>query len=138
MKRSPRVRLSVAVKRSLLPLSILSLALLLIGSPALATTPIAVDMYQDMESGNAGDVLTPSIMNASSHGAQSWSAPCGTMWVSTAYHRDLPGPVIVRRRDLQRHRRHAQLAVLQQQQPGVTFDAASAARKSPRPAITPR
>ena len=48
------------MKRSLLSLAILSLALLLLGSPALATTPIAVDIYQDMESGNTGDVLTAS------------------------------------------------------------------------------
>ena len=63
-------------------------------SPVLAVTPIAVDVYQDMESGNVGEVLTPTIMNASSHGASGWTAPRGTMWVSTAYHRDLPGPVI--------------------------------------------
>ena len=81
MRRSPIVRLSAAVKRSSLCLSILSLALLLLGSTASATTPIAVDIYQDMESGNAGDVLTSTIMNASSHrGGTSWflrSAPCG-------------------------------------------------------------
>ena len=28
-------------------------------SNVLATTPIAVNMYQDMETGNAGDALTP-------------------------------------------------------------------------------
>jgi hypothetical protein len=95
MKRSPRVRLSAAVKRLSLRLSILALALLLLGSTALATTPIAVDLYQDMESGNAGDVLTSTIMNASSHGTSGWSAASGTMWVATSYHRDLPGPVIV-------------------------------------------
>ena len=57
------------------------LVLLLLGSPALATTPITVTIYQDMESGNAGDVLTASIMNASSHGHQGWSAYSGTLWV---------------------------------------------------------
>ena len=46
MKRSPIVRLSAAVKRSSLCLSILSLALLLLGSTALATTPIAVNIYR--------------------------------------------------------------------------------------------
>ena len=45
-----------------------SLVLLLLGGNALATTPIAVNVYQDMESGNTGDALTASLMNASSHG----------------------------------------------------------------------
>ena len=68
---------------------------LFVESNVFATTPIAVDVYQDMESGNAGDVLTASVMNASSHGQQGWGVPGGVMWVSTVCHRDLPGPVIV-------------------------------------------
>ena len=82
------------MKRSFLTFSALFLVVSVFGGNAMATTPIAVDMYQDMESGNAGDVLTSSIMNASCHGGQGWTPYSGTMWVSTAYHRDLPGPVI--------------------------------------------
>jgi hypothetical protein len=62
-------------------------------STVLAATP--VDMYQDMESGNNGDVLTATIMNASSHPNSGWSAPSGTLWVSTSHHSNLPGPVTV-------------------------------------------
>ena len=94
MSRSPQVRLSSAMKRTSVIFSALFLVLSAFGGNALATTPISVDLYQDMESGNAGDVLTTSIMNASSHGAQGWNALSGTLWVSTKYHRDLPGPVI--------------------------------------------
>ena len=54
-----------------------------------------VDVYQDMESGNNNDVLTATIMNASSHPSGSgWSTVSGTMWVSTSHHNDLPGPVV--------------------------------------------
>ena len=94
MKRSPQFNLSSAMKKSLLSFSALFLVLSVFGGNAPATTPITVDIYQDCESGNAGDVLTASIMNASNHGIGGWSAPSGTMWVSTMYHRDLPGPVI--------------------------------------------
>ena len=83
------------MKRSLLSFSALFLVLSVFGANALATTPLVVDIYQDMESGNNSDVLTASIMNASSHGAQNWKVGGGTMWVSTAFHRDLPGPVVV-------------------------------------------
>ena len=48
-----------------------------------------------MESGNNGDVLSSTIMNASSHPSGfNWYLSCGTMWVSTAHYNDLPGPVI--------------------------------------------
>ena len=43
-------------------------AVLAFNSDIFAATP--VDIYQDMESGNDGDVLTPTMMNASSHGAR--------------------------------------------------------------------
>ena len=60
----------------------------------LAATP--VDIYQDMESGNNGDPLSPAVMNASNHGGRStWAVERGRMWVSDSHHRDLPGPVLV-------------------------------------------
>jgi hypothetical protein len=67
---------------------------LAVNSEILAATP--VDIFQDMDSGNDGDALTSTIMNASSHGGGStWTVERGNLWVSTHYHRDLPGPVIV-------------------------------------------
>ncbi len=49
-----------------------------------------------MQSGNNGNLLTSTIMNASSYGSGwSWTAPNGSMWVSTSYPRNLPGPVSV-------------------------------------------
>jgi hypothetical protein len=92
MKTSPRVKLLSIVKRLFVTLGVMCLVVLALDSVVLAATP--VDVYQDMESGNAGDVLTATIMNASSHGA-TWTATSGTMWVSTAYHRNLPGAVSV-------------------------------------------
>ena len=94
MKTHVRFNLSLAVMKLYLMLGVAALLASAFGGNALAITPIVVDMYQDMESGNAGDVLSTSIMNASAHGAQGWSAYTGTMWVSTLYHRDLPGPVV--------------------------------------------
>ena len=55
----------------------------------------SVDIYQDMESGNDGDLLTPTLMNASSHGAGSTWSLTGGMWVSNDNARNLPGPVVV-------------------------------------------
>ena len=71
------------------------LAVLLFGSNVRAATPIAVDISRDMESGHDGDVLTATIMNGSNHGGGTWRATHGSMWVSTAHHRNLPGPVVV-------------------------------------------
>jgi hypothetical protein len=62
------------------------------GSTLLAGT--LVDVFQNMESGHDGDLLTPDIMNASSHGASTWSIT-GQMWVSTRHTCNLPGPVTV-------------------------------------------
>ena len=58
-----------------------------------AATP--VDLYQDMESGNDGDLLTPTMMNAASHGTGATWSLTGSMWVSKNNARNLPGPVIV-------------------------------------------
>ena len=69
-----------------------------------------VDIYQSMESGNAGDVLTPTIMNASSYGGGTgWSIPSGTLWVSTNHATNLPGPVIVGGTTYNGARRHPHL-----------------------------
>jgi hypothetical protein len=60
----------------------------------LAATP--VDIYQEMENGSNGNVLTATIMNAASHPTgTAWLVNSGTLWVSTAHHMDLPGPVTV-------------------------------------------
>ncbi len=49
-----------------------------------------------MESGNNGDLLTPTIMNASSYGTNwGWTVVAGSGWVSTSNAHNLPGPVSV-------------------------------------------
>ena len=48
-----------------------------------------------MESGNNGDVLTPTIMNASSHPATLTWITSNATWVSTGHTYDLSGPVVV-------------------------------------------
>jgi hypothetical protein len=94
MKTSPRVSLLSMMTRWFTTLGVVSLVVLALDSAVFAATP--VDIFQDMESGNAGDVLTPTIMNASSHGGgSSWSVSSGTLWVATNYARNLPGPVII-------------------------------------------
>jgi hypothetical protein len=67
---------------------------LLLASGAHAAT--AVDLYQDMEGGKDGDLLTPAIMSASSHpGAVGWEITGGPWFVSTRHAMNLPGPVTV-------------------------------------------
>jgi hypothetical protein len=66
---------------------------LALGSNLFAAPPI--DIFQDMESGHDGDLLTPAIMNASSHGGGSTWTIQGRMWVSTRNSTSLPGPVNV-------------------------------------------
>ena len=62
---------------------------------------VVVDIYQNMESGNPGDLLTPAIMNGSSLGGceaitATWDFKYGDqMWVSTDHARSLPGTVMV-------------------------------------------
>ncbi len=68
----------------------------LVTLPAFAD-PI-VDIYQDMESGSDGNVLTASILAASSHGSGgTWNTAEGNLYVSTDSIgvRQLPMPVIV-------------------------------------------
>jgi hypothetical protein len=56
---------------------------------------LPADLFQDMESGSDGELLTPNIMGASSHGeVTTWSIN-GQMWVSTRNASGLPGPVVV-------------------------------------------
>ncbi len=95
MKRSPRSSLLFVVKGPLISLWAASLVVLACSSEVFAATP--VDIYQSMESGNAGDLLTSTIMNASSHGGGStWSLYSGSaMWVSNNFAMNLPGPVSV-------------------------------------------
>jgi hypothetical protein len=70
-----------------------SIAILALHSAVLAATP--ADIFQDMKSGNEGDLLTPAIMNASSHGGGSTWSINGRMWVSTRNSSNLAGPVAV-------------------------------------------
>ena len=69
------------------------MTLLALTSEGFAALP--VDIFQDMESGHDGDLLTPEIMNASSHGGPTTWTITGRMWVSTRNSTDLPGPVTV-------------------------------------------
>ena len=92
MKHSLLDRLSAA-RQSLTAFGEVFLAVLALPSQVPGAT--LVDIYQDMQSGSDGELLTPAIMNASSHGGGSkWSIE-GQMWVSSAQARDLPGPVVV-------------------------------------------
>ncbi len=69
----------------------LLLLLALFPLASIAQTP--VDIYQDMESGHDGDLLTPAIMNASSRGGGCTWSITGKMWVSTKNIAPLPGPL---------------------------------------------
>jgi hypothetical protein len=60
-----------------------------------AYATLSVDVFQNMESGHDGDLLTPATMNASSQGGPSTWSITGKMWVSTRKSADLPGPVTV-------------------------------------------
>jgi hypothetical protein len=73
----------------------LTIFLLLILAATSLFAAIPVDVYQGMESGANGDLLTAALMNASNHGKTTWSAGHGELWVSTSKVRDLPGPVAV-------------------------------------------
>ena len=93
MKRSSQFSLLPVALRSLVGLGAACVVVLMMNANVLAATP--VDIYQDMESGSAGDLLTPTILNASSHPSGSYWYASDTMWVSTLNHRNLPGPVSV-------------------------------------------
>ncbi len=96
MRQNPSRLLSVA-KRSLLGCSAAFLVVLAFNVNVRAATPLPVNIYQDMESGNDSDLLTPTIMNASSHGNQAWKwlGKSQMMWVATGHSNNLPGPVTV-------------------------------------------
>ncbi len=58
------------------------------------TNPV-VDIYQDMESGTPGSLLTSAQVAASSHGSGgTWSVQ-GSMWSASVNDKALPGPVTV-------------------------------------------
>jgi hypothetical protein len=78
-----------------LRLTFTTLTMLTVLSASKLGAAVPVDIFQDMEAGNDGDLLTPAIMNASSHGAGSTWSINGRMWVSTRHPANLPGPVTV-------------------------------------------
>jgi hypothetical protein len=67
---------------------------LAVSAPSLFAA-LPVDLFQDMESGNDGELLTPSIMGASCHGGGTTWSINGQMWVSTRNAIGLPGPLVV-------------------------------------------
>ncbi len=93
MKRSPLLNPSSVMKRSFWSYCAVFLVATGVGANAFAGTPIWVDIYQSMEQGNAGDLLTNATMNATSYGNQGWVSTPGPMWVSNNYHTDLPNPI---------------------------------------------
>ena len=93
MNTGPRMSLAAVITRRFMTFGAALLVVLILGANAFAATP--VDIYQEMENGNSGDLLTAAIMNGSNHGDGTWRATHGSMWVSTAHHRNLPGPVVV-------------------------------------------
>ncbi len=93
MRKSPRASLLLVMKRSFLSCRGVFVVVLALGSDVLAATP--VDIFQDMESGKDGDLLTPAVMSASSHGpAVAWKIE-GQVWVSAAQSYNLPHSLIV-------------------------------------------
>ncbi len=93
MKRSPLLNPSSVMKRSFWSYCAVFLVVAAFGANAFAGTPIWVNVYQSMEQGNNGDLLTNAAMNATSYGTQGWVSTPGPMWVSTNYHTDLPNPI---------------------------------------------
>ena len=76
MRTFPRSSLASVVNRLLVGLGAM---FFIVMASAGVVVAIPVDIYQDMESGNDGDLLTPSIMNASSHGGGSTWSLTGSM-----------------------------------------------------------
>jgi len=73
----------------------LAASVALVASAAPASAPARVDLYLDMESGKAGDLLTTGLVTASCHGdGATWNMR-GDLWVSAKNARPLPGPVAV-------------------------------------------
>ena len=88
-----RASLLPVMKRSFRSFREVFVVLLTLHAGVFAATP--VDIFQDMESGKDGELLTPAIMDASSHGGGSKWSINGRMWVSTRNSSNLPGPVAV-------------------------------------------
>ena len=93
MKSSPQLYRLSAIRPTFPGFSGVVLAVLAFPAAIFAATP--VDLFQDMESGRDGNLLTPAIMNASSHGGGSKWTINGRMWVSARNATKLPGPVTV-------------------------------------------
>ena len=89
MKKSPRPSLLPVMNRSSLSFGGMLVVALAFDADLFAATP--VDLYQGMESGNNGDLLTAALAGAASHPGGKWTM-FGSMWVSNK-HADLPGPV---------------------------------------------
>ncbi len=81
------------LKRCSLTLAAAHFALVASAAAVPDTTP--VDLYQDMESGKVGDLLTPELLTASCHGEGATWIVHGDLWLSTDNWRALPGPVVV-------------------------------------------
>ncbi len=97
MTKSRRWSLPLVTKSSSMSLLAACLVTLAFSADVFAATPLPVNIYQSMESGNTGDLLSSTIMDASSYGNQAWQW-LGTnqaMWVSNNNVTDLPGPVSV-------------------------------------------
>ncbi len=72
---------------------VLLIIILAAASECFAALP--VDIFQDMAGGLGGELLTPPLMNASSHGGPSTWTVHGQMWVSTNHSAGLPDPIIL-------------------------------------------
>jgi hypothetical protein len=76
-------------------LGIAAISFVSVAFAASAPAPTPVDLYQDMESGKAGDLLTPELATVSCKGdGGEWSIH-GNLWISAKNARALPGPVAV-------------------------------------------
>ena len=87
---SGAIPLSLSRRRLLV---VAALSFVLLAGAAGVPTQTPVDLYQNMESGKDGDLLTPELVSASCHGdGATWSVH-GNLWVSTKNARALPGAV---------------------------------------------
>ncbi len=96
MTKSARLSLPLVTRSSLTSLLAACLATLVFSAEVFAGPP-SVNIYQSMEAGNNGDVLTAALMTAGGYGAGTWDVygSNNTMYVSNLNHTDLPGPVAV-------------------------------------------
>ena len=95
MKINPRFHRLPAGNRSFTSFWAASLVVLSCHANVFGATP--VDVYQGMESGKDGDLLTSTLINDSSRpSGKNWSLSSGAdLRVSNKYAKDLPAPVLV-------------------------------------------